>query len=497
MAEARIAWVERWRTALSDAPANVRLEALLEGPDSMALIRSLPAEDLYVVIREVGLADAAGVIARCTGAQVQSFLDLDVWRGDRFDAKRYAPWILALRRGGCRDLPKILAQLDPEVQALALKQLIAVQELEEDEDPDPIGVFVMDTPDRRYRVSALSDDETMLELIRTQLGATLARGPLHLSAYLSQVSWELSAQLEEQAGQFRRGRMQDLGFPDPEEAPILEAPLPSVEAALALAGGPVAREPDSAFRRALVARGGRELLTRALAAIPDATLAARAAQDLVHLCNGLMVLRGVDPGEPEEVREATGQAMSMVELTLRRVAGEDVAAAAACLSRSPGRTLYRVAVTLLHGPRTQALALTPLIHRLPDEDEPFLQALAGRPPLQADGRPFSDPQQVELAAGRVAGLEELAGWLAGAPEPVSALQAYGSAVIRKHLGLGDDAAPVTRAQLERFLREGDDSLLGQGLGDTRLRGEWEGLWGRSEPGVRFVGGAWLKEEAPS
>ncbi len=88
MAEARIAWVERWRTALSDAPANVRLEALLEGPDSMALIRSLPAEDLYVVIREVGLADAAGVIARCTGAQVQSFLDLDVWRGDRFDAKR-------------------------------------------------------------------------------------------------------------------------------------------------------------------------------------------------------------------------------------------------------------------------------------------------------------------------------------------------------------------------------------------------------------------------
>ena len=310
------------------------------------------------------------------------------------------------------------------------------------------------------------------------------------------MSWELSAQLEEQAGQFRRGRMQDLGFPDPEEAPILEAPLPSVEAALALAGGPVAREPDSAFRRALVARGGRELLTRALAAIPDATLAARAAQDLVHLCNGLMVLRGVDPGEPEEVREATSQAMSMVELTLRRVAGEDVAAAA-CLSRSPARTLYRVAVTLLHGPRTQALALTPLIHRLPDEDEPFLQALAGRPPLQADGRPFSDPQQVGLAACRVAGLEELAGWLAGAPEPVSALQAYGSAVIRKHLGLGDDAAPVTRAQLERFLREGDDSLLGQGLGDTRLRGEWEGLWGRSEPGVRFVGGAWLKEEAPS
>ena len=28
------------------------------------------------------------------------------------------------------------------------------------------GVFVMDTPDRRYRVSALSDDETMLDEVR-------------------------------------------------------------------------------------------------------------------------------------------------------------------------------------------------------------------------------------------------------------------------------------------------------------------------------------------
>ncbi len=496
MAEARPAWVQRWQAALSDASAEVRLRALLDGADSMALIRSLPAEDLYVVIREVGVADSAEVIAKCSPEQVQSFLDLDTWRGDRFSADRYGPWILALRRGGCTNIPGMLKGIDPEVQALALKQILAVQELEEDEDPDPIGAFIMDTPDRKYRVSVLSDDEAVLELARTQLGAMLAQGPIHLSAYLSQVSWELPAQLEEQAYRFRRARLQDLGFPDMEEARILEAPLPSVEDALAAAGGPVSREPDSAFSRALVVRtrqGGGGLLHRALAAIEDALVAARVAQDLVYLTNGLLVLWQIDPGEPADVNEAAGRAMAMIELALRQVAGDDVAAASHALRHRPARTLYRVAVTILHGPGQRAKRLLEIADRLPPEDEPFLQALAGRPPMQADGRPFSEPLQADSAERRVVGLEDLAGWLGGVDEPITALQAYGSVVVRRNLGLGDDVAPVPPAEFGRFLTSFDGALFedSPSLGDQRLQAEWAGLWGQSDPDPRYVGGVWL------
>lgn len=468
----------------------------------MALIRSLPAEDLYVVIREVGVADSADVVAKCSSEQLQSFLDLDVWRGDRFDADRYGPWILALRRGGCRDIAAMLRAVDPEVQALALKQLLAIQELEEDEDPDPIGTFVMDTPDRKYRVSALSDDERVLEMVEVQLGAMLSRGPLHLSAYLSQISWELPTQLEEQAYRFRRARLQDLGFPDPEEARILEAPLASVDEALAMAGGPVSREPDSAFTRAIMVRrgdSGGALLHRAMAGISDALLAARVAQDLVHLTNGLLVLWDVDPGEPADVREAAAKAMSMVELTLRKVAGDDVAAATGLLVRTPARTLYRVAVTLLHGPGARARKLLEIVERLPAADESFLQGLAGRPPLQADGRPFSKPLEAGMAECRVAGLEDLAGWLDGVNDPITALQAYGSVVARRNLGLGDDVAPVTLAEFGRFLNEFDDSLLADspGLADERLRAEWAGLWGQEATSLdaRFMGGIWLADPA--
>lgn len=502
MAEARPAWVRRWQTALSDAPAQVRLQALLEGPDAMALIRSLPAEDLYVVIREVGVADSADVIAKCSPEQLQSFLDLDAWRSDRFQPERYGPWVLALRRGGCRDIARILAQIDPEVQALALKGYLAIQELEEDEDPDPPGTFIMDTPDRRYRVSAMSDDESVLQLVQTQLGAMLANGPLHLSAYLSQLTWELPAQLEEEAYRFRRARLQDLGFPDPEEARVLEAPLPSVDAALAEAAGPLSRSPDSAFQRALMVRRGDgpgALLHRALAGISDARIAARVAQDLVHLTNSLLVLWGVDPGETSYVRQAAAGAMAMVELTLRKLAPDDVGTATAVLSKTPVRTLYRIAVTLLHGPSQRAHKLLEIADRLPELDEPFLQALAARPPRQVDGAPFSDPLQAGMAECRVAGLEDLAGWLDGVTDPITALQAYGSVVVRRNLGLGDDVAPVSKTQLAEFLQRYDDSLFGNspGLGDQRLRAEWEGLWGQDPADLdpRFVGGVWMVPDA--
>jgi hypothetical protein len=476
------------------------LEALLDGDDSMALIRSLPAEDLFVVIREVGIADCADVVALCSPEQFQSFLDLDAWRGDRFQADRYGSWVLALRRGRCRDLAGMLGGVDPEIQALALKESIYIQELEEDEDPDPHGVFVMDTPDRRYRVSVVSDDEELIELVKTQLGAMLARGPIHLSAYLSQISWQLASQLEEASYQFRRGRLADLGFPDPEEARVLEAPLPSVDAAIAQAGGPANRSPDSAFTRALVARSHGSLLHRALAGIDDALLAARVAQDLVQLCNGLLVLWGVDPGELETVRHATTKGMAMIELTLRRVAGEDLAAATQVLSRTPARTLYRVAVTLLHDLQVRARTLSRLLERLPTEDQAFVLALAKRPPLQEGGAPFSKPSQIDAAEGRLVELEDLGGWLAEVSDPISALQAYGSVVVRRNLELGHSVAPVSAAEFGRFLTRFDDGLFegATALGDRRLRAEWAGLWGQAAPDVRFVGGIWLKpaEETP-
>ena len=56
-------WVQRWRRALSTAPGRDRVEALLADKDARGLVRSLPPQDLYLLIREVGLADTSELVA--------------------------------------------------------------------------------------------------------------------------------------------------------------------------------------------------------------------------------------------------------------------------------------------------------------------------------------------------------------------------------------------------------------------------------------------------
>lgn len=410
MSPARGPWLERWQAAWADAPGPARVRALLSAPDAGALVRSLPAQDLYLLIKEVGVEDCAPLVALCTGEQVQAFLDLDAWRGDRFDPARYAGWVLALRHGGCAGLPRLLLALDPEVQALALRQLIYIQELDEEgDDPEPLGAFIMDTPDRCYRVSAATDNEELIELVRVQLGATLARGPLHLSAYLSQVAWELPSALEEEGLRLRNGRLEDLGFMPPDEALALLAPYRSMDEALKAAGGGVAGAAvDTPFPRAMVVRdAGGGLLAEALALLPPEQ-GARVAQDLVHVTNGALAAWRVDPGEPSDLRDAARRAMAHVELALRRVAGADAAEAAAVLGTTSARTLFRVAQTMLFRPAKRAAALLPALARLPVADQAFVENLAARPPARPDGGPWRTPAEVDEAETRLSACEALA-----------------------------------------------------------------------------------------
>src|SRR5205085_1201858 len=64
-----------------------RLDALLEESDARALVRSVAAEDLYLTILEVGIADATEIVQLASPTQFRTFIDLAALRtliGDLF-----------------------------------------------------------------------------------------------------------------------------------------------------------------------------------------------------------------------------------------------------------------------------------------------------------------------------------------------------------------------------------------------------------------------------
>src|SRR5437870_2705298 len=88
--------LSRWRAALARARTSRRADALLELPDAARTIPTLPAQELYYVIKEVGLAESGDLLTLVSPAQVRSFVDLDAWTGDRIEVERLAEWIDAL-----------------------------------------------------------------------------------------------------------------------------------------------------------------------------------------------------------------------------------------------------------------------------------------------------------------------------------------------------------------------------------------------------------------
>src|SRR2546421_6240360 len=80
--------LSRWRAALARARRGRKADAIISEPDAARLVPTLPVQELYYAIKEVGLADAAELVALATAEQVQGFVDLDVWERDHLDERR-------------------------------------------------------------------------------------------------------------------------------------------------------------------------------------------------------------------------------------------------------------------------------------------------------------------------------------------------------------------------------------------------------------------------
>src|SRR5688572_7272837 len=88
--------LSRFQAVLGRARGSKRLEFLLAQPDAAAIVAEMPVQDLYYLIKDVGLADAGELLDLATPEQFQGFLDLDAWQRDRLEPKDARPWLTAL-----------------------------------------------------------------------------------------------------------------------------------------------------------------------------------------------------------------------------------------------------------------------------------------------------------------------------------------------------------------------------------------------------------------
>ena len=308
-------------------------------------MRSLPAEDLYFALREIGLEDGADIVGMASPNQFRSFVDLDAWDRDQPDQAQLILWLRLALEGGGRsgDFRAKRAALDAEVVVLLLKTQTVAHQLEEGVDPVLTSDNWLYTAERKYLVEILAEGDDGVT-IRRLLEDFIEENPFEATRLFEAVRWEVGSELEENCRRWRTGRLRDMGFPEMEEALRIWTPLPSgwKPRDAAPVTGTVSGVPALLF---VGARG--TLLLDSVSARLDDDARARFNPGLVYLLNCALVADGVDPRDLDRGESTLAATRDQLSLGLELASEGDEDRALALLATTPPVELFRLAVTRL------------------------------------------------------------------------------------------------------------------------------------------------------
>lgn len=206
------------------SPAQA-LDALLEDPTALHRVRTMSSVSLHRMVNAVGKPDATELLALASPGQVRELLDLDVWQGDRLDLAEALDWLHLITTLPDDVRERDLRALDIELVGLVLLRHLRIHLAEEeDEEEEPEGL-VYRSPDGWFVLEVVADDATTAERVVELVDRLYRIDADNARRLLQDLMWEVPTELEEWSYRWRNGRLQDLGFADPEQALLIYAYL--------------------------------------------------------------------------------------------------------------------------------------------------------------------------------------------------------------------------------------------------------------------------------
>jgi hypothetical protein len=351
----------RLRAQLAGPRGARKVDALLSTPDPEAAVAVLPVTELFELISELGLDDAADIVHLATPEQIRGCLDLEIWDRDAARMELARPWLAALIDAGYEKVSQVFAGLDAEWRALFLQRHAQIWDLTLGEEPpedtaDPLYFTV----DRFFALELLGDEDTQ-RLLR-QLLDDLYRGDPDVARHtLMAARSEPPAELEEQAMRWRAGRLADLGFLDYYESLELFRPLDADAVAIGEGtedriGSVVDTDATAADLPIAVAEHvlARSFLARAWDRVDDPAEHERLEAALVLVVNKILSAARARPGDPASLRAGADYATATISLGLEVLTRGDIDRAATALGSVALGRLFRVGYTV--GARLARLA---------------------------------------------------------------------------------------------------------------------------------------------
>ncbi len=373
------------RRQLAALPARKRMEAIIESRGARELVRTLPAEDLYFTIAEVGLADSTELVHLASPEQFRTFVDLGGWKKDQLAPHEVLTWLRAARGDEPAEFLQKLRKVDIEVLEVLLREFSLLHDLEENPDVQVEGV-TLETPEGRYLVEFKGVEGPELAAMRAILNDLIADNPFETVRFLEAVRWDVPTELEEAAYRFRTARLQDMGFPPLEEAVRLFSRVDT--------GTPPAAAPGTALAPG---QGQPDYLEAAFRALDDVERE-NLETELRYLANATLVAEVEEPGELDAIRRVGEMARDYLLLGLEHLTGGDPARAPQVVRDMEIKRIFQVgfSLTLTLKFRADRLMKQPLAQvdgtpLLFPEEATAVEALRRKRPRRALKVPGAEP----------------------------------------------------------------------------------------------------------
>lgn len=345
--------LSRFRALLARARSpKKRVEAILAEPRPGELVASLPAQEVFYLVRELGLRDAGELLALCTPAQLRTFVDLDAWDRDNVDPARFFEWLEALLDLGAQHAAALTRALDAELASLLLAQHAQVHDLSLEEGPaEDTEHPLYPTPDRFFLVEITAEDPERARLIERWIDALYVADMDLARRVLMGARWELPSELEEHSYRWRSGRMADLGFIEYYEAlevyRFLDPASVAVGEHSAVAAAADEEVPAPTLPVPYVDPLDREsFLSRVLGSIADEGELRRLESAITLLINRVLSADRVPVGDLDATRAVAARAVDTLGLGLEFVAKGDPDQAAVALRDVALVRLFRAGFSL-------------------------------------------------------------------------------------------------------------------------------------------------------
>jgi hypothetical protein len=331
-------------------------QILVLSEKALEVTHSLPVEEVYNLIKEIGKEGSLLIISMVSPDQLQYIFDVEWWQGDKFQPKQALNWIVLLDQ--CQD-PETLEWFlseDFDQKVVLFQAFLKVYKKDEMTDTyegvEGLEHFTLDgVYDIFFKVESSKEIRKLLLLLHEKDQKLLYN-------LLEAVIWYPVTITVERAYQWRVNRTGERGIPEFKEAIGIYSPLDAETLKLKL---PSLEEiPSSRFklspRYPLAHLDGTLFFTQCLAVLENESRLETLRWELVCLANKVIVADGYDLSSKDVRQQALRKTRGYINMGLELGTAGDLKKGVALLAQVWMQSLYQVGYEQLRQVRSAASA---------------------------------------------------------------------------------------------------------------------------------------------